>query len=183
MDLPEHIKLSLLDHSQASEQVLLASSKIVFGDLIQLEAHLQLEELLLDDGFVVQFPVNDFFDLGQYEFEAGERREQQVVDQEHKLLLQDGLGAGLAALELEANVNEVIGRPGPAILECELAVIPRRDFLHFLIEFAFGFSLNEKRRVHNHLVAYRLIGPGGDGGVTKDRIDFSNIGIRLFGES
>ena len=76
MDLPEHIKLSLFDRSQASEQVLLASSKIVFRDLIQLEAHLQLEELLLDDGFVVQFPVNDFFYLSQYESEAGERREQ-----------------------------------------------------------------------------------------------------------
>jgi len=83
MDLPEHIKLSLLDHPEASEQVLLAGSIIVFGDLIELEEHLQFKELFLDQRLVVQFPVDDLFDLCQDEFQAGQRREEQVIDQEH----------------------------------------------------------------------------------------------------
>src|SRR5262244_3074696 len=100
MNLSEHIKLSLLDCPEAGEQVLLAGSISVFRDLIQLQEHLQLEELLLDYCLVVQFPVDDLFDLGQDEFEAGQRGKQQVVDQEHRLL-QYGLGARLTALEFE----------------------------------------------------------------------------------
>src|SRR5262245_31808306 len=64
-----------------------------------------------------------------------------------------GLGLLARALELEADVHEVVGRPGPGVLEVELALEALGDVVHRLVERLGPVALDEERGVHDHVLA------------------------------
>src|ERR1043165_1759357 len=88
----KQIKLLGLDFAQAREEVRLALFVFLFGNLIQLKTHLQLKELLLDKGVVVQLLVRNLLNLIEDELEAVDGREQQIIYEEHLALPCDGFG-------------------------------------------------------------------------------------------
>src|SRR5688572_92555 len=60
------------------------------------------------------------------------------------------------ALQLQADVDEVVRWPGSGVLEGQL-VEARRDFLDAAVERLFLVALDEERGVHDHLVADRAV--------------------------
>src|SRR5205814_1573879 len=62
-------------------------------------------------------------------------------------------GRALAAFELEADVDEVVGRPRACVLEGELAFVLGGYLFDLGVELLLAFALDEEGRVHNHLVA------------------------------
>src|ERR1700730_11142826 len=67
------------------------------------------------------------------------------------------------AFELQPNGHEVVRRPRPRIAERQLALVALGDLLHFLVERCGPIALDQKRRVHDHLVADGLVRPRSDG--------------------
>jgi hypothetical protein len=73
--LVHQIELSHLYRSQTRKQLRFAFLEFLFRDLVQLAAHLELEQLLFDHGVVVQFLIGHLLDLAEYELEAVDRRQ------------------------------------------------------------------------------------------------------------
>src|SRR3712207_1946510 len=82
--LPQRFELAGLDRAQAREQLALGLGVVLVGDLLQLVAHLEFEQLLLDDRLVVQLLVGQLLNLPHDELKPVHRREQDVVNQKHK---------------------------------------------------------------------------------------------------
>src|SRR3712207_4895537 len=82
--LAQRFELAGLDRAQPREQLALGLGEVLVGDLLQLVAHLEFEQLLLDDGLVVQLLVGELLNLPHDELEPVHRREQDVVNQKHK---------------------------------------------------------------------------------------------------
>src|SRR5947209_1148946 len=93
-----------------------------------------------------------------------------------------GFGRTFAALKLQTYVNEVIRRPGACVLERELAFVLCSNLFHLLVKLRLALALNQKRRVHNHPVAYGLVRARSDGSVSQDRIDLAYVRVGLVRE-
>src|SRR5438045_9096472 len=72
-------------------------------------------------------------------------------------------GRPLAAFELEADVDEVVGRPRACVLEGELALVLGCDLFDLGVELLLAVALDEEGRVHDHLVADGLVRARGHG--------------------
>jgi len=68
-------ELALFYHPQPCEQFRFAFGEFLFRDLLELESHLQLEQLLLDHGVVVQLLIGQLLNLAEDELETVDRRE------------------------------------------------------------------------------------------------------------
>ena len=64
------------------------------------------------------------------------------------------------ALQLQPDVDEVVGRPGARVLEGQL-VVPGADLLHLRVEGRLLLARHQEGGVHDHLVADGLVGAGG----------------------
>src|SRR5437868_1010222 len=84
-----------------------------------------------------------------------------------------------AAFELEADVDEVVGRPGACVLEEELAFVLGGDLFDVGVELLFAVALDEEGGVHNHLVADGLIGARGDSRVAQVAVDLPDVCVGL----
>src|SRR5215213_7259003 len=82
--LAQGFELPGLDGAQAREQLALGLGVVLVGNLLQLVAHLEFEQLLLNHRLVVQLLIGELLNLPHDELEAVDRREQDVVYQEHK---------------------------------------------------------------------------------------------------
>src|ERR1041384_1193353 len=89
------------------------------------------------------------------------------------------LAALFTTLQLQTNVNEIIRRPWSSVLERKLPFVLRRNLFHFLIELSLTITFDQKRCVHDHAIADRLVGSRGDGRIAQLRIDLTNVGISL----
>src|SRR6185295_1709542 len=183
MHLGQQVQLARLYHTKPREQVRLLLSEVFIRHLTEFESHLQLEELVFDQTLIVEFLIGDLLNLVQDELQAADWREQQVVYEEHRCLPEDRLGYALAAFELEPYVHEVIRRPGSAVFEGKLSFILGGDLFDLEVELGLPIAFDEKCRVHNHLVAYGLIGARGDSRILQDGVDLSNVRVGLLRES
>src|SRR3569832_950578 len=59
------IELPHLDHTQTRKQLRFPFAKLLVGDLFQLVAHLQLEQLFLDHAVVVQLLIGHLLNLAE----------------------------------------------------------------------------------------------------------------------
>src|SRR5437588_8952731 len=89
------------------------------------------------------------------------------------------LGGSFAAFELEADMDEVVGRPGACVLEEELAFVLGGDLFDVSVELSLAFALDEEGGVHNHLVADGLVGARGDSRVAQVVVDLADIRVGL----
>ncbi len=80
MHLPQRFELARLDGAQAREQLALGLGIVLVGNLLQLIAHLEFEQLLLNHRLVVQLLVGQLLNLPHDELEAVDGREQDVVE-------------------------------------------------------------------------------------------------------
>src|SRR6185436_950673 len=85
-------------------------------------------------------------------------------------------------LKLQANVHEIIRRPWSSVLERELAFVLRSNLFHFLIKLSFTITLDQKRRVHDHAIADRLVRARSDCRVAQLRIDLANVSVGLISQ-
>ena len=76
MHLAERFELALLDRAQAREQLALGLGVILLRDLLKLQPHLKLQQLLLNQRLVVQLLVGELLYLLHDELEAVDGREQ-----------------------------------------------------------------------------------------------------------
>src|SRR5215467_4012396 len=86
------------------------------------------------------------------------------------------------ALKLEPDVHEVIGRPGPSVLEFEPQPVLARNLIHGAVKFGFAIAFDQKRRVHDHFVADGLIVPRRYADAAQPFIDFAHVGDRALGQ-
>src|SRR5687768_16233693 len=91
-------------------------------------------------------------------------------------------GGPFAAFELEADVDEVVGRPRAGVFEGELALVLGGDLLDLRVELLLAVALDEEGGVHDHLVADGLVGARGDRRVAEVGVDLADVGVRLLGE-
>src|SRR5687768_13458212 len=75
--------------------------------------------------------------------------------------------SALRALELEADVHEVVRRPRSRVEERQLVLVLFRDLGDLIVEGPGLVTLHEERGVHDHLVADRLVRARGDGRVAQ----------------
>ena len=76
MHLAEHFELACLYCSKPREELGLAFLKLCFGNLLRLKQQLKLEQLLFDDGLIVELLIDDLLYLVEYESEAAYGSEQ-----------------------------------------------------------------------------------------------------------
>src|SRR2546423_15070355 len=88
-------------------------------------------------------------------------------------------GRPLAAFELEADVDEVVGRPGACVLEGELALVLGCDLFDLGVELLLAVALDEEGRVHNHLVADGLVRARGHSRVAQVVVDLADVRVGL----
>src|SRR5690606_99797 len=67
------------------------------------------------------------------------------------------------ALELELDVHEVVGRPGPRVLEGQQALVALAQPAHRLVELVLARPLDEEGGVQDHAVADELVRLAGHG--------------------
>jgi len=79
MGLVKKFELPFFDCTQAREQLRFTLLEFGFRYFVELESHLKLKQLLLDDRVVIQFLISHLLDLTQDEFETGNRGKQNVV--------------------------------------------------------------------------------------------------------
>src|SRR5882672_8475916 len=82
-----------------------------------------------------------------------------------------------SSFELEANIDEVIRRPRPCVLESQL-VEARRDLLDALVERRLLVAQDEECRVHDHLVADRPVDARRHGDVAKPLKELGDVSLR-----
>src|SRR3954468_4237946 len=80
------------------------------------------------------------------------------------------------ALQFEADVDEIVRRPRPRVLEGQLVEV-RRDVLDAPVERLFLVTLHQERGVHNHLVADRAVDAGRDRHVAKALEEFGDVSL------
>src|SRR5918993_823790 len=91
-------------------------------------------------------------------------------------------GCALAALQFEADVDEVVGGPRARVLEGELALVLGGDVFDLVVELGLAVALDEEGGVHDHLVADGLVGARGDRRVAERVVDVADVGVGLLGE-
>src|SRR3954467_10386837 len=69
VNLPERFELAGLYRAQTREQLALGLGVVLIGNLLKLKSHLQLKQLLLDAGLVVQLLVGELLNLLHDELE------------------------------------------------------------------------------------------------------------------
>src|SRR5262245_45759856 len=78
------------------------------------------------------------------------------------------------AFELQADVDEVVGGRGAGVLEGELVVLDP-DLSHLGVEGRLLVADHQEGRVHDHLVADGLVGPGGHAHVAELGEDVAHV--------
>src|SRR5690348_10417847 len=78
--------------------------------------------------------------------------------------------------QFESDVDEVVRRPRPRVLERQLVEL-RRDLLDAPIEGLLLVALDEKGRVHDHLVADRAVHAGGHRDVAQPLQEFGHVAL------
>src|SRR6185312_6661278 len=66
-------------------------------------------------------------------------------------------------LQLELDVDEVVRRPRPGILEREEMLVATTQLLHGVVERLLTGPVDQKRRVHDHAVSDDLVAPARNG--------------------
>src|ERR1043166_6183534 len=95
---------------------------------------------------------------------TGARRMSSIINMRFELctlLTCHCLGGAFAAFEFQSNMYEVIRGPGTGVLKRQFAFVLGSNLLDLLVEFNFSIALNQKRSVHNHSIADRLVRAGG----------------------
>src|SRR5262249_32164916 len=80
----------------------------------------------------------------------------------------------LRPLQLEPDVDEVVGRPRSRVAEGQL-VVGGPDLLHARVEHRLLVARDEEGGVHDHLVADGLVGPGGHAHVAQALEDLVDV--------
>ncbi len=83
---------------------------------------------------------------------------------------------------MQADSDKVIRRPRAGVPEGELAFVALRDFLHAPIEELRPITLHQKRHVHNHFVADRLVRTRRDRTFTQVLVDIANVRVGTVGQ-
>src|SRR5439155_9453592 len=84
--------------------------------------------------------------------------------------------ASMRPLELQPDVDEVVGRPRAGVLERQLLVL-LADFLDARVERLFLVARDEERRVHDHPVADRLVRSRRDRDVAQRAEDPGDVAL------
>src|SRR3954466_6544297 len=80
-----------------------------------------------------------------------------------------------SALELEADVHEVIRRPRASVAEVQTVSEALGDAVHGGVELGFAVALDQECCVHDHLLANRLVVARGHAHVAQCLVDLTNI--------
>ena len=72
----QQTKLPRFYHSQSRKEFCFAFAEFFVRYFVQLETHLQLEQLLLDHGVVVQLLIGHLLNLAEDELKTVDRRQQ-----------------------------------------------------------------------------------------------------------
>src|SRR5581483_12159347 len=67
------------------------------------------------------------------------------------------------ALQLQLDVDEVVWRPRPGVLERQQIIVAMTDLTHALVELLGASPLDEEGRIHDHAIANDLVAPTRDG--------------------
>src|SRR5262245_11173207 len=102
--------LSRANFTEARHDLLLDLAEFLLRDLAQLELHLRCEKLLAKTALVVHLGLDGLGEPREDELDAAD---EQGVDDEHLVL---GPPYGSGPLQLQANVDEVVGRPRARVL-------------------------------------------------------------------
>src|SRR6266542_3152759 len=108
--------------AQARENLRLELVELCLAQLSELHAHLRRQQLLAKRGVVVQLGIHRRGNLVEHEPQPADEHR---IEYEHwRLPIRDRVSL-VRAFKLEANIDEVVRRPRPGVLEGQLVVALR----------------------------------------------------------
>src|SRR5437879_9827906 len=84
------------------------------------------------------------------------------------------------ALQLQSYINEIVGWPGPGVLEFQPLAILSGNLVDHVIKLGLAMPFDQECGVHDHFVADWLVISGGDANAAQRFIDLANVLAGLF---